>query len=106
MKKSVGWKWINKLGRAWIDKNPQAIPPLFAKQFRYFETPFAKPITSKKELIVLWQDVPDSQKHITFEFGILSEIKNNVLAHFHVSFIRTKNNSKAVLDGIFFVKLN
>ena len=106
MKNSAGWKWVNKMGQAWIDKNPQAIPPLFAETFKYFETPFEKPLTSKIELIVLWQDVPLSQKDITFSFEIISEINNQYIVHFQASFIRLKTGSKALLDGIFLIELN
>ena len=94
------------MGRAWTEKNPQAIPPLFAEKFRYFETPFEKPIISKSALIKLWQDVPVSQKNIAFNLEILSEKDNLTLAHFRASFTRTKNGSRATLDGIFSVKLN
>ena len=106
MKKSAGWIWINKIGKAWIEKNPSLIPPLFAENFKYYETPFSTPIKTKKELLKLWQDVPNSQKDITFDFEILSEINNDYLAHFHASFVRIKNYSKTALDGIFSVKLN
>lgn len=106
MKKTIGWNWIYKMGQAWIEKNPAAIPPLFANEFKYYEDPFTKPITNKKALLILWQDVPDSQNNINFDFEILSEKDNLVIAHFHASFIHIKNNSKAELDGIFYVKLN
>ena len=106
MKKSVGWKWINKLGRAWIDKNPQAIPLLFAENFKYYETPFSNPLTTNNQLIDLWQDVPISQKDISFDFEIISEKNNQYLAHFQAAFIRIKHGSKAHLDGIFLIKLN
>ena len=64
MNKSAGWIWVNKMGQAWIDKNPQAILPLFAEKFTYYESPFEKPLITKKELIALWQDVPNFQKDI------------------------------------------
>lgn len=106
MEKSAGWIWVNKMGNAWMDKNPQVIPLLFAENFKYYETPFSNPLTAKNQLIDLWQDVPNSQKDIKFYFEIISKKNNQYLAHFHASFIRIKTNSKAILDGIFFLKLN
>ena len=106
MKKSAGWNWINKMGQAWISKNPKAIPPLFADRFQYFETPFTKPVTDKKALLSLWQEVPASQKDVTFDFEILSEADNLTIAHFRSVFTRLATGKKAILDGIFLVKLN
>ncbi|OGG03088.1 hypothetical protein A2W14_05285 [Candidatus Gottesmanbacteria bacterium RBG_16_37_8] len=106
MKKSAGWKWVNKMGQAWINKNPKDIPPLFAEKFKYYETPFEKPLTSKKELVALWQDVPLSQKDVSFDFEIISEKNNRYIAHFQASFIRLKTGKKTLLDGIFFINLN
>ncbi|OGG19126.1 hypothetical protein A3D78_04595 [Candidatus Gottesmanbacteria bacterium RIFCSPHIGHO2_02_FULL_39_14] len=106
MKKNAGWLWINKMGQAWIDKNPKSIPPLFAEKFQYYETPFEKPLTSKKELINLWQDVPESQKDVLFDFEIISEKNNQYIAHWYASFIRKSTGKKTYLDGIFLVALN
>jgi len=49
--------WFSRLGKAWEEKNPQAIPPLFADRFQYFETPFEKPYTTKRQLLQLWEEV-------------------------------------------------
>jgi hypothetical protein len=99
-------KWIQKLGQAWEERDPEAIPQLFAENFKYYETPFEKPYTKKTDLIRLWQDVPKSQKDIKFEFEIISINKNMGIAHWKASFIRIKNHTKACLDGIFLIKLD
>ncbi len=98
--------WFNKLGKAWEEKDPQAIPPLFAEKFEYYETPFDKPCTTKEGLLKLWQEVPDSQKDIRFSFKILSVLGNTGITHWQASFTRIKQNKKANLDGIFLVRLN
>ena len=94
------------MGQAWVAKNPEAIPPLFADKFLYFESPFDKPITDKKALLALWQEVPASQKDVAFDFEILSEEDNLTIAHFRASFTRLKSGKKVLLDGIFLLKLN
>jgi len=98
--------WFSRLGKAWEEKNPQAIPPLFADRFQYFETPFEKPYTTKRQLLQLWEEVPKSQKNIRFDFDIISICKDIAVAHWHAVLTRIKQNKKAVLDGIFLVKLN
>ena len=106
MEKSSGWIWINKMGQAWIDKNPQAIPLLFAQNFKYYETPFSNPLTTKNQLIDLWKEVPISQKDISFNFEIISETDNRYITHWQASFVRTPSGKKAFLDGIFLINLN
>jgi hypothetical protein len=106
MNKKLFESWFAKLGKAWEEKDPQTLPSLFAREFEYYETPFGKPYTTKEGLIKLWEEVPTSQKDIKFDFDILSISKNTAVARWHASFTRIKQNKKAVLDGIFLVKLN
>lgn len=106
MNNNTGWTWINKLGQCWMEKQPQSIPPLFADEFKYYETPFNNPITTKNQLIDLWQEVPNSQKDITFKFEIISEADFRYIAHWQASFTRTPSGKKAFLDGIFLINLN
>lgn len=100
------FSWFQKLGNAWVQKNPEAVLMLLAEKFLYYETPFTKPFTTKKEIHLLWQEVPKSQKDIRFSHEILSVIKNTAIAHWKASFTRIKNNKKANLDGIFLITLN
>jgi hypothetical protein len=106
MNKQQFSQWLNKLGKAWKERNPQAIPALFAENFKYYETPFEKPYTDKAGLIKLWQDVPKSQKDISFNFEIIMVKNNNCIARWQATFTRIKENKKAYLDGIFFISLN
>ncbi len=94
------------MGQAWINRNPKVIPSLFADQFEYFESPFDLPITKKKDLLRLWRDVPNNQKDINFDFQIISENNNLLIARFECSFTRIKTNIKAYLNGVFFIELD
>jgi hypothetical protein len=100
------FEWFDKLGKAWEQKNPQAVLELFDDNFQYFETPFMIPYTKKEEILKLWQDVPLSQKDITCSIDLLSYDINTATAHWNASFTRIKTNKKAQLDGIFLIKLN
>ena len=106
MDKNTGWNWVNTMGKAWITRNPELIPPLFADEFKYFESPFADPVTSKKDLLILWQEVPQSQKDVKFNFEIISSSDFRYIAHWQASFTRTPSGKKAFLDGIFLINLN
>jgi hypothetical protein len=98
--------WVKKMGETWKEKNPLIIPSLFSENFQYFETPFEKPLTAKKDLIKLWQEVPSSQKDIKFTFEVLSSNGNTGIINWHAVFTRIPSNKRAELDGIFYIKLN
>jgi hypothetical protein len=100
------FEWFYKLGKAWEQKKPDAVLELLDDEFKYYETPFSKPYTKKEEILKLWEDVPKSQKDITFSFDIISLDINTAIAHWNASFTRIKNNERAILDGIFLIKLN
>lgn len=98
--------WLKKLGRAWVEKNPQIIADICAKNVVYHETPFTKPYKSPEAVKKLWQEVPETQKDIKFDYLILVVTKKFGIAQWQAKFTRIKQNKKAVLDGIFLVKLN
>lgn len=99
-------QWLKQLGRAWVEKNPQIIADICAKNVVYHETPFSKPYTSPAAVKKLWQEVPETQKDIKFDYQILVVTKKFGYAHWSAKFNRIKENRKAILDGIFLVKLN
>jgi len=98
--------WLKQLGRAWVEKNPQIIADICAKNVVYHETPFTKPYTSPAAVKKLWQEVPETQKDIKFKYDILEVTKKFGIAHWQAEFTRIKENKKAILDGIFLVELN
>lgn len=106
MNRGLFRSWLLKLGKAWEEKDPRAIPPLFADRFEYYETPFEKPYTTKERLLKLWEEVPTSQKDTKFDFDIIAIANNTAIAHWHATFTRIKQNIKTNLDGVFLVKLN
>jgi hypothetical protein len=98
--------WFNKLGQAWVDRNPSAVPPLFAKEFKYFETPFGKPYTTHGAVEKLWRDVPRTQDKVKFKSEVLAIREDTAFARWTASFYRTDKKTAASLDGIFMVQLD
>jgi len=98
--------WLDTLGQAWITRDPKAAANICAKNVLYFETPFDKPLTSKKEVENIWQEVPASQKDIEFSYGIVS-VNNEVgIAKWRASFTRLPSEVRDTLDGIYIVELD
>ena len=99
-------KWLNKLGAAWINRDPNAASNLFAQKVTYYEYPFEKPYKNRQAVKKLWDDVPVSQKAVTFKHDIITITKDTGIAHFTAEFTRKENNKRVLLDGIFLVRLN
>lgn len=106
MNKQSFESWLNKLAKAWTDRNPQAAAKLLADKFKYYETPLEKPLTTKKQIIDLWQAVPKLQKNIKSNFKILFVNKSFGIANFKVSLDRKDSKKKYMGDRIFLVSLN
>lgn len=78
-------KWLNKLGGAWIGRNPKAAACLFAKNCVYYESVFEMPFKTRKDILKLWLEVPKNQK-----------VKRALVP----------SNERQLIDGIFQISLN
>ena len=99
-------KWLDALGQAWINRDPKSAAAICAKNLFYFETPFDKPLTSRKEVEEIWQEVPNSQKDIEFYYEIVSVNQKIGIAKWRASFTRLPSGIRDILDGVYFVKLD
>ena len=98
--------WLDALGQAWINRDPKAAADICAQDVLYFETPFDKPLTSKKEVEDVWQEVPATQKDVEFDYEIISVNKEVGIAKWRSSFTRLPSEIRDTLDGIYMVKLD
>lgn len=99
-------QWLNALGKAWINRNPKAAANICTENVLYFETPFDKPLTSRKEVEEIWQEVPKYQRDIEFSYEIISVNQKVGIAKWLASFTRLPSGIKDTLDGIYVVKLD
>lgn len=99
-------RWLEDLKQAWVTKNPQAAVELCSDKFIWHETPFGKPITTRKELLEEWQTVPSNQKDISVSYEIITVTSGFGIAHWSAKFTRLPSGVTARLDGIYKVSLN
>lgn len=99
-------EWLEKFGKAWIDRNPNKISPLFEKKLEYFESALEKPVTTLNSVLDLWKLVPDNQDNIQFSFEIVAINGDVCVANRKVSRRLLKTNTNQTIDGIFVIKLN
>lgn len=99
-------KWLKTLGEAWVTKNPELTGSICADDVKYYEHPFEEPRVGRKAVVEEWQNVPNSQKDITFDFDIIGITNDTGVAHWRAEFTRVPVGKRDILDGIFTVKLN
>lgn len=98
--------WFKTLGEAWVTKNPELIGSICAEDVKYYEHPFEEPRIGKDAVVAEWQNVPNSQKDIIFDYDIIGITNDTGIAHWRASFTRISEEKRDVLDGVFTVKLN
>lgn len=93
-------EWMDYLGRAWVEANPQNAGRLFTDDARYREDRFAAPMVGREAIIAYWEDVPRTQKDIEFGYRIIGVTPESGIAHWWASFTRIPTDVPVKLDGI------
>jgi len=99
-------EWFNKLGKAWIERDPHEAANLFSKDVKYYESVFDSPCENWNRVFELWKVVPTNQKNVTFDFEVIAIKDNLAVANWKVTRILLSTNQKQIIDGIFVIKLN
>jgi hypothetical protein len=99
--------WMKNMQDAWESKNPQLAADLCSSHnLKYYENIFQAPITTKEEVKKIWEDVPNDQDNIHFNYEIIGTIENVNISRWNVTFYSKKNNQQFRMDGIFHVILD
>ena len=98
--------WLEKLGKAWSDLNPEVAADLFSKDVEYYESATKNPCESWDKVFDLWRVIPTNQKDIVFNFDILAISGNVCIANWRVKRVLLPQNIGQKIDGIFVFKLN
>lgn len=106
MKKSDFQMWLDKLGKAWVEKDPDAVLNLFDQTIKYFENVLDEPYIGKEKVYDLWKVVPESQKDISFIGEILMTKGNIAIANWKAKFTKIMSGEIEEIDGIFLFELN
>ena len=94
-------EWLDRYGVAWERKDPKSVVGLFTEDATYRETPFDEVMQGRNAIADYWQEIPDTQKDITFSYEVLSVQGDRVFATWHSKYKRVRNDSAIELDGIF-----
>lgn len=99
-------QWMDSYGRACIDKDPEAFGALFAKEARYYKTPFEKPLRGPPAISRYLRETAALTVDVRFSYHILSVIGCVVIALWQGGFTEVRSGKRVKLDGVFLVELN
>jgi len=98
--------WLEKYGRAWRDRNPQAAADLYMDDGTYQVTPFGKPMRGRPEIFEYWSHVARTEENIQFGYEILAVTPELCIARWWASFVIVPERLQTKLDGIFLITLH
>jgi len=98
--------WLEKYGKTWRDRNPQAAAGLFTDDGTYQVTPFVKPMCGRQAIFEYWSEVARTQENIQFGYEVLAVTPEAGLARWWASFVIVPQRLRTKLDGIFLISLD
>lgn len=66
---AIAQQWLDRLGAAWRDRDPEAAADLFTSQAVYRSHPFQSPLRGRAEITEYWASATSSQTGIDITFG-------------------------------------
>ncbi len=99
-------RWLTAYGRAWSQRDPDAMTALFASGATYREDPFGAATNGRDAIRADWVDIAKHQKDIHFSYEVLSANQQRGVAHWAASFVRRPSKEVVQLDGILMATFN
>ena len=98
--------WLERYGRAWMDRNAQAAADLYTEDGTYQVTPFVEPMRGRQVILEYWVHVAETQRDIQFGCEVLAVTPEAGIAQWWASFVIDPSGLQTKLDGIFLISLD
>jgi len=98
--------WLEAYGRASTEDDPQASAELFARNAKYYETPFDEPMVGRDAIYKYWEMGAKSFKDKESIHEILAVRDNLGIARWVSKFTDIKSGKRFVLDCLFLVEFD
>lgn len=98
--------WLERYGRAWERRDPDAAAALFSRDAVYYETPFVAPAQGRDGVRAYWTHATRNQTDISFSHEMLSVTRYRGIARWRARYTRRSSGVSASLDGIFVLEFD
>lgn len=99
-------QWLESYSRASRENDAKASAELFAKDARYYETPFDDPILGRESIYQYWLKGAQRLKDKASTHEILSANDNLGIAHWQSEFTMINSGKQVALDCLFVVEFD
>jgi nuclear transport factor 2 (NTF2) superfamily protein len=96
--------WLARYGRAWETADPDAAAALFTEDATYRESPFDEVMEGREAIRRYWQEIPETQRDISFGWEIVDT--DPVVVRWRASYSRLRDGSRITLDGVFLLRFD
>jgi hypothetical protein len=96
--------WLARYGRAWETADPDVAVELFTEDATYRETPFDEVMTGREAIRRYWQEIPDTQRDISFGWEVVAT--GPVVVRWRASYLRLRDRRRITLDGVFLLEFD
>jgi ketosteroid isomerase-like protein len=93
--------WLQRYGRAWETRDPDAAAALFSGDASYYETPFGPPLRGRDGVQRYWSEATGNQTAIHFSHQVICAKGRLAIARWQAQFTRISSGAAVRLDGIF-----
>jgi SnoaL-like domain len=96
--------WLARYGREWETGDPESAVALFTEDATYRETPFDLVITGRDAIRRYWQEIPDTQRDISFGWEVVAT--EPAVVRWRASYLRLRDRRRVTLDGVFLLEFH
>ena len=97
--------WLDRYGRAWEARDPDAAADLFTADARYHWTPFGEPKRGRAEIAQAWGEATSRQRDVRFACEILGVDNGRGVAHWRTTLTRAHTGAAVTIDGVLTAEL-
>lgn len=100
------YRWLDGYRDALIRFDAKAAVELFGNDASYQESPFAKPMYGRAQILAYWEMVAGVMRDVDFSFDVLAVAGDVGVAHVRDTLTRVPSGRRSSYDGIFFARFD
>ena len=98
--------WMESYSKASRENDPQASADLFARNAKYYETPFDDPMIGRDTIRKYWEIGAQTLKEKEASYEVLSVSDNLGIARWQSKFTDVNSGKRLALDCVFLVEFD
>ncbi len=98
--------WLDAYGRAWEQRDADAVAAIFSTDALYYETPYSDPFRGREGVAAYWTRVTLDQRDIGFSSDPVGMIGATGVARWSARFTAVSSGAEVELNGVFLLQFD